>query len=1115
MISLMVPAVSIISILTVGQVSANPGPYWNVCRASENAIQLDQTGDPPWHLYEAGDRPPVFVAKENIGAGLGRAVAAGLAWTIRNGYWNDDGTGFGRGRITDNHLDVLLDKTFQWMKPDNTGPIKVLWYLGYETYDDPEVCSDMYDALTAKGYDIGTDNRAFENIENLNDYDILLVLQLQLGAPGTGGDPDLLPDVDVAAIEDFVEVHGKGLLVADGSDFDPYGIYQFYKVQDKILKAIDFGMYFQNDSLEDPVNKYGADWQLKVDVDTNNPIGSAYYAETGKTVLGFPSPGSLAPLPDTKVTITISPGYLEGLPGGTLKPYTVTVTNMGKLEDNYTLTATDNSGWGLTLSGFDVDNKLENIPGFFNSRTVTLSVTIPGDVVPGTVDNITVTATSQENAQVSDSFWVLAIAGRQIRPTIDDSQVLSGQPDRTSGASTFMYVGSENKGMYGNERGFLKFDLQGIASLENINTQRARLFLYEFTINGTPGDYVELYKVENDNWVEEDINWNNQPGTGDLIGTKTVTEARYWYSWDVTDYVGDQFQNDPQKFASFCIKAETEGLDYPENFSYGFDAKEFSSWAHPRIAIGRNVWMTIDPEYREGLPGGTVKYTVNVWNMGSVEDNYTLKATDNSGWTPTLSGPLVGVDNRLESIGPGENRTVWLSVDIPVDAENCVENDNITVTVTSLYDNTVNDDAWVIAHPAKRVKPAKPDTSTKAGEYMDTFIWGIEDTIYVGRYAKGPERGWLRFDLGAIPNLENITRARLNLQCSSVEGEGAIVQVYSIANDDWIEDENWDSAPPIDNLLDTRAVNETGTRYSWDVTSFVQQEFQSDKEASFALVHLGENVKIDAEDTVEHAARFLSREEFDVENEWPYLEILCTAQLPTKEVRTSISPIFQGGIPGRTLEYTVTVKNTGTSEDTYDLTVDDNLGWGATVLPTSLPNVAADGSGTATLSVTVPSGTFCTLDRITVTATGTGVSDDALCYAHLSKSGFKLENLYNLGIDLNIHLREDADNLVAKFYNLEDDNEGEGVVWENIMPWHLIEPEAEVPHPWGQVAVKKVRLVLVHEDTEWLVGSFTLDRNALFGRIMGIKGEWPLPGSDRNALFQEIMDIKGLWPHVD
>ena len=1100
-VSLMAPAVSILLVLTAGQVSAQYDPE-NIVSTSENAYSYtpDQTGDPSWLLYVEGDRPPIMIAKDIEGGG--KVVAASIANALRNGYWNGGIDGIVN---PDNHLDELLHAAFQWMV---SGATKVIWYEGYEVYADTTRCSDMIDALTAKGYSIITTENAFENIVNLASYDILILPSLQLGDAGTGGDPDQLPDSEVAVIKSFVD-GDKGLLVAEGSD---YFVMQFYKVQNKILKAFDFGMYFQSDQVIDDVNNYGPqpawNWMLTVDVDDTHPIGSAYKTATDKTIIGIPSVCSLAPLPTYAVTVTISPDYMEGLPGGTLKYYTVKVTNMGSLEDSYTLDNTDNSGWGLTLS----QSSLLNVPGFFNFREVTLKVDVPGIAVPGTVDNITVTATGSGTPNSYDS---LAIAGRQIRPTMDDAQVVKGEPDRTAGATGFMYVGSSTTGRYKDENAFLKFDLQGIASSGDITSNNARLFLYGFLVSGTPDKNVELYSVENDTWVEENINWNDAPNLENSLGLKAVPEGAYWYSWDVTSFVQQEFGSD--QIASFGIAPETEGNAYPDNFSYGFDTKEFSSWAHPRIAIGSNVWVTIDPEYREGLPGGTLKYTVNVWNMGSQTDTYDLTASDNAGWSPTV------LPSSL-SLSAGEKGTATLSVTIPENAVICVDNDNITVTATLQGDTTVKNDAWTIAHPAKRVKPAMPDTTTKAGINLGLppTIWGIDDTISVGRYAGGPERGWLRFDLRAIPYLENIERARLNLHTSSAFGletstgtvlnDGVIVQVYSVANDTWIEDENWTSTPPIDSYLDTRAVTKADTCYSWDVTDFVRQEFQSDKEASFALVHLGENI-----DTFNNAAGFISRDDWGAENKWPYLEILCTAQLPTREVRTSISPIFQGGVGlETTLTYTVTVKNTGTDPDSYVLDNSDTKNWDLSISPSTL-SLEAGESGNATLSVTILSGEVCTLDRITVTATSENdntVNDSAIAFAHLSEATIGLENLYKIGIDLNIRLREDADKLVAKFYTLGDDNEGEGVVWENIMPWYLDEPK-EVPHPWGQVAVKKVRLVLVDEtDAEWLVASFTLNRDALFGRIMGIKGEWPLPGSDRNALFQEIMDIKGYWPIV-
>ena len=112
----------------------------------------------------------------------------------------------------------------------------------------------------------------------------------------------------------------------------------------------------------------------------------------------------------------------------------------------------------------------------------------------------------------------------------------------------------------------------------------------------------------------------------------------------------------------------------------------------------------------------------------------------------------------------------------------------------------------------------------------------------------------------------------------------------------------------------------------------------------------------------------------------PYI----TVRVLGPDVTVAISPSYQSGQPGVTLGYTVTITNTGTVDDNYDLSVSDNESWGPMVLPTSL-TIAADASDSATLSVVVPSDAYGgTQDNITVTATSTEnaeVSDSASCIA--------------------------------------------------------------------------------------------------------------------------------------
>ena len=101
------------------------------------------------------------------------------------------------------------------------------------------------------------------------------------------------------------------------------------------------------------------------------------------------------------VDVFISPSYQSGLSGATLS-YTVMVKNEGNISDTYALTATENAGWGPTLS----KDSLELSPKAYD--TVTLTVTIPTDALLGVQDTITITAKSTEDPTVSDSTICMA-----------------------------------------------------------------------------------------------------------------------------------------------------------------------------------------------------------------------------------------------------------------------------------------------------------------------------------------------------------------------------------------------------------------------------------------------------------------------------------------------------------------------------------------------------------------------------------------------------------------------------------------------------------------------------------------------------------------------------------
>jgi len=240
-------------------------------------------------------------------------------------------------------------------------------------------------------------------------------------------------------------------------------------------------------------------------------------------------------------------------------------------------------------------------------------------------------------------------------------------------------------------------------------------------------------------------------------------------------------------------------------------------------------------------------------------------------------------------------------------------------------------------------------------------------------------------------------------------------------------------------------------------------------------------------------------------------------------VSVSISPDYLSGLPGETLDYTVTVRNIGENVDTYDLTISDNENWGPTLSENLLENIGPGENGTITLTVKIPENApLGAEDEITVTAqslANPSASDNASCIVRVvSWTGtgtFGLENLYAVGLDADLWLGEGS-KLVVRFYTYADTYQDENIVWTCTTPDNVSFSKT-VPHPQGE-PVEKARLDLTTANTENVIAtisSFTVTRDDLFGRIMEIKGLWPIASPDeRNALFSEIMDIKGQWPYA-
>jgi len=292
-----------------------------------------------------------------------------------------------------------VDNIFAWLVKENESNDNVLWYTGHGVYNDNDECSNLIDNLEALGWEITADNFEPITTDNLENYDIVVIPQLQEGDDYTGGDSTQLLDSEVDNLENFVK-DGKGLLVLESSD---YGGHNYNLVQNRILGKFDCCCYFQNDQVNDDTNNWGGkEYQPVAWVNANNWIGEAYENFENTCGVNLYSVCSLAEVADDGVIVSISPSY-DGAQSGNIT-FSVVVTNTGEDQDNFTLTV-DNQ-WAAVLS----DNKTALLDPW-EAESLTLTVTVPASAKRGDSDEVTVTATSESDNTVSDSYYCTAVCG--------------------------------------------------------------------------------------------------------------------------------------------------------------------------------------------------------------------------------------------------------------------------------------------------------------------------------------------------------------------------------------------------------------------------------------------------------------------------------------------------------------------------------------------------------------------------------------------------------------------------------------------------------------------------------------------------------------------------------
>ena len=530
------------------------------------------------------------------------------------------------------------------------------------------------------------------------------------------------------------------------------------------------------------------------------------------------------------------------------------------------------------------------------------------------------------------------------------------------------------------------------------------------------------------------------------------------------------------------------------------------------------VDVSISPEYQSGLNGATLNYTVTVVNSGNASDTYDLSVNDSLGWSPSVSPTSLAVP-------AGENRTSTLSVTIPDNAVG--SNDNIAVTASSQADNTVSDSDSCIAHVTifSGVRVSSPyknypywfkgnihshtensDGSNTAYEMMTAYrangysfnaitdhryltnseqftdlpyflgingeevgYWpthmlaiGIENWIS----SSGSMVDWVNEVLSqggiAIPAHPAYSGVPLDNLRAAVDAGARGMEIHGDATSGPAAREMWDTLLSENRLVygvmndDAHSTGNIG-RYGWNVVNAEslnkENILQSFKEGNFYCIEnspLGQGVGPQIDNII-------------VEDE---------------NVIVIISPG----------EYVLFIGDNGILLENKELV--DNK---ASYIPAPwVSYVRMEVYGGGGVSYTQP----------------LSVSFEE------PKAEFSLVTLYKVGLDVDLQL-ENGSKLVVKFYDYDNMFENENVVWEGTTPAHVAFVE-NVPHPENR-PVEKVALVLTTDNTEDVIStiaSFVVDRDVLWGRLVGVRTEWPYASlPERDNLWKEIMDIRGQWPY--
>jgi len=1016
---------------------------WTYILKSGSTPNINMWDPEPWVWYTSGQAPAMAACT----AGNGRVVALSAGWAIRNGA----------NYVQPSNIEELLDVTFRWLASPTGAKarslIKILWYEGYGVFDQnyKSSCTELVTWLVNKGYD--TNNIVVTEdpiaLISLDQYDILMLPQLQLGLEALGGENRLIPTADYTAMSNFVKVSGKGLLVLEGGDYSGSGPtgHNYYRVSGALVNNIETGMYFQPDQIRD-----GSNYKISFNVLAGHWIGDTYRSEYGTTCV-ISTACSLTTTPEPSragIAVDLSESFKYGAPGETLS-YTVTVVNGGTVTDSYTLSATS-SIWGTAeLSTYRLTNVAPGI-----SCTVSLTITIPTSksrAAPPSPTVITVTATSDFNSSVKRSIKGSAhVAPLPVNPQLGSWKLVQNSP-RLMNYGTGVWAAGENIYILNNYT-----SIYGTPS--DVTTY-------------TKGEYFMCYNTSTGYWY-------------DLAYPKiTLKNAAHNMCWDHGNYIyavpGGAYSDAQRKVVYlFCrYNIATNTWEFLPRTPMWQGPGDSLVW----VQSGANEYIYAWLGTTSNGGGGGMAAELWRFNISTMSwDSNFLKHV--RGYT--AYGQVADSEQRDNGYGADDGcNLVWTGGDniyftpgsynetLPKDQERIFLRYSIqgnTFTPLASPPDTGNggiDDCGSMVYPGSGdyiyVIKGGDDAPQGGGSTPSVIFWrykisnNIWETLTPLSYGVGDVNG-CRIGYAGGGKIYYWVGPN-NAVSGGSSNRGLYVYGTEAAGVDVSAPQSENSAASGKIVTFNVTVKNTGTvSDTFDLTvsdnavptwspSILPTSITLGAGAS-GIATLSVTIPAGTADGASDRITVTATSQADTSVKD---NVSCIARCENPPgVEVYISPSSKSGQPGSTLTYTVTVKNTSVtpSSTTYSLTTADNASpsWSRTISPTSL-TVPAGENRTATLSVTIHSSAQNgASDTVRVTATGGGVSAQNSCIATVSSRGVEVsisptDNIGLLGSTLTFTVTVTNTGIVSATYTLgSTDNAG----WNRtISPTPLTVPVGE------------------------------------------------------------------------